>query len=128
MIWARSPKLAALPTEAGGSAHPFTLLRPDLYVRHGVDFLGRGIRKASALAIQRGLLPRSPNGITPAKEAFRLHLQDQGYLDPAQLSSAWLYRAEGLDRFLAAARRGEISEPASLYALASVELVCRAIE
>jgi hypothetical protein len=125
MIWARSPKLAALPAEAGGSARPFTPLRPDLYVRHGVGFLSRGICKARVLAIQRGLLPRPPGSIT---QAFRLYLQDQGYLDPSQLRSAWLYRADGLDRFLSAARRGEIPERASLYALASVELVCRAIE
>jgi hypothetical protein len=128
MIDARSAEIAALPTEFGGSARPFSPLRPGLYLRHGLDFLSRGIRKTRDLATQRGILPRPHASITRDAEAFGLSMRDQGYLDPSNLSSAWLYRAEGLEHLLAAARRGEVVDSTSLYALASVELVCRAIE
>jgi hypothetical protein len=128
MIAARSTELASLPTEFVGSARPFSPLRPDLYLRQGLDFLTPGIRKTRDLATQRGLLPRPHVSITRDTEAFRLHMGDQSALDPSNLSSAWLYEADGLERFLVAARRGEISGSTSLHVLASVELVCRAVE
>jgi hypothetical protein len=128
MIATGSPELAALSTDTGGSARPYSPVHPELYLRHGLDFLSRGIRKTRQLAIRRGILPRPRVSVTQDTEAFRLHMRDEGYLDPSELSSAWLYRAEGLERFLAAARRGDIPAPAALYALASVELVCRAVE
>jgi hypothetical protein len=128
MIADRSADIASLPTDTGGSARPFSVSNPDLYVKYGLDFLNRGTRKAKALAVRRGVLPKPRVSSTPDAEAFRRHMCDAGLLDPAALSSAGLYRAEGLERFLTAARRPDAVEPAALYALASVETTCRAVD
>ncbi|WP_131808451.1 hypothetical protein [Mycolicibacterium elephantis] len=131
MISAGSHQLAAMKTSYGGSAEPYSLLRPDLYARHLLWFLGRAARKSHSLAVQRGFPSSAPAGTKQAGrkvDEFRRYLADQRYFDPSHLSSASLYSPEGLERFLATAQGNDFIGPSSLYAFASIELICRAMD
>jgi hypothetical protein len=127
MILRQSNTLAGLPTAYGGSAKPYSALRPDRYLQHGLYFLSRAVRKARQIAVQRGILPSA--GLTNMDDqVFRSHVEGLGFFITSNLVSAPLYKPEGLENFLGFLQRGEPANFDQIYALVSVELVCRALE
>jgi hypothetical protein len=130
MITRQNNTLARYPTTYGVSAEAHSMIRIDRHIQHGLYFLSRAIKKARQIVTQNPLLSigSGADAVTLEDKQFRMRLNDLGYLHASNLVSAPLFNAEGLEVLLNQARLGRAVSPNHLYALATIEMVCRAID
>jgi hypothetical protein len=121
------PKLAAMPTAYGGSAKPMRMTRPQNYLPYAVNAFKKGVRKLGQLTIKRSIFPMpcSPKQNPEVNKDLALVLAREGFLRPDNLQAAGAYDPDGLREFLSSARQPGFSDFKQLYALVTVELLCR---
>jgi hypothetical protein len=127
MIARASPRLAAMPTWYGGSAEPFAVMRPDVYVPFFIGYGQKLVRKLGQVTMRRSIF-RDPTArhVPPAWNTGLVQvLRERGFLDAANLRTAHLYRAETLDRTFTEMREGRSRAFDRLFTIASIELVYR---
>src|SRR5436309_1164664 len=127
MITRMHPTLAALPTCYGGSAEPIRLTRPAHVTRYAVGAGARLVRKLGLMTVRHPIFT-NPTA-RPPEPAWNRDLvtrfDAEGLLDVERLRSASLYAPDGLSAFLAAARGPDFTDFNQLYAIVTIETLCR---
>jgi len=127
MITRMHPTLAALPTCYGGSAEPIRLTRPAHVTRYAVGAGARLVRKLGLMTVRHPIFT-NPTA-RPPEPAWNRDLvtrfDAEGLLDVERLRSASLYAPDGLSACLAAARGPDFTDVNQLYAIVTIETLCR---
>ena len=117
MITRMHPTLAALPTCYGGSAEPIRLTRPAHVTRYAVGAGARLVRKLGLMTVRHPIFT-NPTA-RPPEPAWNRDLvtrfDAEGLLDAP----------DGLSAFLAAARGPDFTDFNQLYAIVTIETLCR---
>ena len=127
MITRLHPQLAIVPTWYGGSAEPLSLVRPRQYISYlGVSAM-KLIRKFGQLTIKHPIFPDPTARKVPTNwnRDFVGVLEREGLLNIDSLCSGSLYDGDGLRRFMSHVRADDFAKFDQLYAIISVELLCR---
>jgi hypothetical protein len=127
MIMRANPRLAAMPTWYGGSAEPFALSRPDVYVPFLLGYGEKFVRKLAQLTMHRSIFPDpTSRRLEPAWNTGLVQsLDERGFLRAENLQSASLYRPAALERFLRVVKEGRSQAFDQLFTIASIEILCR---
>lgn len=128
MIHRLDPRIAALPTSAGGPAEPRRPWNVHRFVPYYRDLGQRAMRKTSQRAFGRTLFPQeSPRRFFgPERRAILDHVGGGRSLTHADLRSASLYKQRELDEFLQRARADDFPDTDLLGRIVTVELALRA--
>jgi hypothetical protein len=127
MIVRANPILAAMPTWYGGSAEPFAVTRPDVYVPFLLGYGKKLIRKLAQITMHRSVFsdPASRRMDPAWDTGLAVSLDARGFLNVENLRTASLYRPDGLKRFLTSLREGRSKAFDQLFTIASIEILCR---
>lgn len=127
MITRLHPRLATVPTWYGGSAEPLSLTRPRQYISYLRVSTMKLIRKFGQLTVKHPIFPDpTARRVLPNWDRdFVGILEREGLLNIDNLCSSSLYDEDGLRRFVSRVRADDFSAFDQLYAIISVELLCR---
>jgi hypothetical protein len=127
MITRLHPSVATIPTWYGGSAEPLSLIRPRQYISYLMGSTMKLIRKFGQLTIKHPIFPDPTTRRVPPNwdRDFVEVLEQEGLLNIDNLCSSSLYDEDGLRRFVSRVRADDFSAFDQLYAIISVELLCR---
>ncbi len=127
LITRAHPKLASMPAWYGGSAEPLSLRRPLQLSHYYHNLFLKFTRKMGQLAFKSALF-RSPTlqveKQSSEREFIRV-LQGEGLLDINNLITKDLYNIDYLKNFLSGVSHKEFNAFEQLYAVASIEMLCR---
>jgi hypothetical protein len=127
MITRLHPSVATIPTWYGGSAEPLSLKRPRQYISYLSGAAAKLIRKLGQLTIKHPIFadPTARRSTANWDRDFAGVLEREGLLNVDNLCSGSLYDEDGLSRFVSRVRADDFSAFGQLYAIISVELLCR---
>jgi hypothetical protein len=127
LITQAHPKLASMPSWYGGSAEPLSLRRPVQLSHYYHNLFLKFTRKMGQLAFKSALF-RSPTvrvETQSSEREFTRILEREGLLDINNLITKDLYNVDYLKNFLGNASREEFNAFEQLYAITSIEMLCR---
>jgi len=130
IITRANPMLAAMPTWYGGSAEPLGIRHPFNYLCYAIGAFKKLVRKFGQLTLKNPIF-RNPcrGGENPAANSdFIGVLNQHGFLSIDNLHSISLYNPDGLRSLLLRAREPNFVDVGQLYAVITLELLCRMCE
>jgi hypothetical protein len=129
MINRLDPRIAALPTSAGGPAQPRRAANIHRFLPYYGDLGIRAARKVSQRTLGRAVLPqRSPTRYFghPERRAVLRQLGGERPLTHEHMRSSSLYKRDELDAFFQRAQSANFSDSTLLGRILTVELALRA--
>ncbi len=124
------PGLASMPTWHGGTAEPLTLHRPVPYAKYYYNLGAKVFRKAGRMVFKSAVFapPTARHTLPSFNTDFVDVLDREGFLAAENLVSRRLYDNAYLEKFLRSAKADGFKSFGQLYAIVSIELVCRLCE
>jgi hypothetical protein len=121
------PRLASMPTWHGGTAEPLTILRPVPYAKYYYNLGAKVFRKAGRMVFKSAAFvpPTARHTLPSFHTDFVSALDREGFLAAENLVTRRLYDGAYLEEFLARAKTDGFRSFGQLYAIVSIELVCR---